>query len=136
VESIYWVISRDCNQKCPHCYNDSQPGAPGLSESEVDRVIENLPSPEQFEVKRIIISGGEVLVWPNLLFRALEGLQDRYQGSTDVWVQTNGDLLDDATLMRLLDSGIKRIDVASMDKYHRKGSIDRREELEAMFAQH
>jgi len=38
--------------------------------------------------------------------------------------------------MRLLDSGIKRIDVASMDKYHRKGSIDRREELEAMFAQH
>jgi MoaA/NifB/PqqE/SkfB family radical SAM enzyme len=29
VDSIYWVISRDCNQRCPHCYNDSAPGAPG-----------------------------------------------------------------------------------------------------------
>ena len=23
VESIYWVVSRNCNQSCPHCYNNS-----------------------------------------------------------------------------------------------------------------
>lgn len=31
VDSIYWVISRGCNQRCPHCYNDWAPGAPGLT---------------------------------------------------------------------------------------------------------
>lgn len=103
MESIYWVISRDCNQKCPHCYNDSQPGAPGLNAEQVSQVITNLPKPDRCQVERIIISGGEVLVWPDLLFQALQELTAVTGGRTEMWVQTNGDLLDEATLQKLLE---------------------------------
>ena len=133
MESIYWVISRDCNQKCPHCYNDSQPGAPGLNSSQVSRVVQNLPHQSQYSTDRIIISGGEVLVWPELLFQALKELRGKFQEQTELWIQTNGDLLDEDTLQKLLDAGVKRIDIASMDKFHRKGTIDRRQFLEKMF---
>ena len=136
MESIYWVISRDCNQKYPHCYNDSQPGAPGLNAEQVSQVITNLPKPDRCQVERIIISGGEVLVWPDLLFQALQELTAVTGGRTEMWVQTNGDLLDEATLQKLLDAGVKRIDIASMDKFHRKGTMDRREWLEQLFAQY
>jgi len=40
------VISRDCNQRCPHCYNDSAPGAPGLTLEQASRCIANLPDPD------------------------------------------------------------------------------------------
>ena len=136
MESVYWVISRDCNQKCPHCYNDSQPGAPGLNSAQVSQVIANLPTPDSCPVERIVISGGEVLVWPELLFQALHELSDLMAGQTEFWVQTNGDLLDESTLERLLEAGVKRIDIASMDKFHRKGTMDRREWLEQLFNNH
>lgn len=136
MESIYWVLSRDCNQRCPHCYNNSEPGAPGLAIEEVSQCVANLPDPSEVSVGRIILSGGEVLVWPDLLFHALQCLTDRYDNATQIWVQTNGDLLDATTLRRLLDHRVRRIDVASMDKYHVKGTLLRGPILEAMFRAH
>ncbi len=136
MDSIYWVLSRDCNQRCPHCYNNSEPGAPGLNLEEVSRCVENLPNPSLVSVGRIILSGGEVLVWPDLLFHTLRCLTDRYNDASQIWVQTNGDLLDAVMLQRLLDHGVRRLDVASMDKYHVKGTLQRRPVLEAMFRAH
>ncbi len=132
MESIYWVLSRDCNQRCPHCYNDSEPGAPGLDASQVSQCIEHLPYPDEVPVGRIILSGGEVLVWPDLLFHALSELHARFGRQTEVWVQTNGDLLDETMLDRLLDSHVVRIDVASMDKFHLKGTLQRKPLLESL----
>ena len=129
VDSIYWVISRDCNQRCPHCYNDSAPGAPGLTLDQASRCIANLPDPDDVPLDRIIISGGEVLVWPDLLFHALAALYERYGDRTKLMVQTNGDLLDEAVLDRLLALHVCRIDVSSMDRYHPKTTLDRREYL-------
>ena len=74
MESIYWVLSRDCNQRCPHCYNDSEPGAPGLSLQQASQCIARLPDPTEIPVGRVILSGGEVLVWPKLLFQVLDEL--------------------------------------------------------------
>ena len=136
MESIYWVISRDCNQKCPHCYNDSRPGAAGLNSQQVSEVVKHLPRPDECSVERVIISGGEVLVWPELLFQGLQELFEHFGDQTELWVQTNGDLLDEATLNQLLEANVSRIDIASMDKFHRKGSIDRREFLESLFHKH
>jgi len=132
MESIYWVISRDCNQRCPHCYNNSEPGAPGLNLEQTLNCIDHFPNPDAVSVGRIILSGGEVLVWPELLFAALEGLHARFGEATQLWVQTNGDLLDEAMLDRLLAAHVRRIDVASMDKYHVKGTLGRRAPIEEM----
>jgi hypothetical protein len=136
MESIYWVVSRDCNQECPHCYNDSAPGAPGLSLEEATRSIASFPDPTDVPIDRIILSGGEVLVWPELLFHALLGLHDRYGTSVKLMVQTNGDLLDAAMLDRLLGAHVCRIDVSSMDKYHPKSTLRRRDYLTDLFVSH
>jgi len=133
MESIYWVVSRDCNQRCPHCYNDSEPGAPGLDQQQALKCIGHFPDPDDVPVGRIILSGGEVLIWPELLFAALEGLYARFGERTQLWVQTNGDLLDARMLDRLLEANVRRIDVASMDKYHIKGTLQRRPALERLF---
>lgn len=133
MESIYWVLSRDCNQRCAHCYNDSAPGEEGLRLNEVDQCIAHFPDPAEVGLSRIILSGGEVLVWPELLFHALAGLRGRYGGATQRWVQTNGDLLNEATLDRLLDAGVSRIDVSSMDAFHHRETVARRATLEALF---
>lgn len=136
MDSIYWVVSRDCNQKCAHCYNDSEPGAPGLTEEEVSRCVANFPDPARVKLNRIIISGGEILVWPELLFHTLRELHARYGDATKLYVQTNGDLLDDEMIKRLIDHHVFKIDVASMDKFHKKGTFERKEPLEAMFRAH
>src|SRR5262245_66041374 len=44
-------------------------------------------------------------------------------------VQTNGDLLDETVLDRLLAHHVCRIDVSSMDRYHAKSTLGRREYL-------
>lgn len=133
MESIYWVISRDCNQKCPHCYNDSAPGASGLIVEQIDRCIAALPECGEIPLDRIILSGGEVLVWPDLLFHTLSELGRRYGESVKLMVQTNGDLLDEKMLDRLLAHRVCRVDVSSMDKFHPKTTLLRRDYLMALF---
>ncbi len=133
MDSIYWVLSRDCNQRCNHCYNDSEPGAVGLSRDNVDRCVANLPDPNDVRVGRVILSGGEVLVWPELLFHALTRLLLRFGLSTELWIQTNGDLLDSVMLDRLLAHRVSRIDVSSMDDFHPRATVERREILTELF---
>ena len=133
MDSIYWVVSRDCNQRCAHCYNDSAPGAPGLTAEQIDRCLAHLPEPGDISLGRIIFSGGEVLAWPELLFHTLAGLHQRYGGATKLMVQTNGDLLDEPTLDRLLAHHVCRIDVSSMDLYHPRSTLGRRDHLARLF---
>ncbi|HQU45050.1 MAG TPA: radical SAM protein [Pirellulales bacterium] len=133
MESIYWVVSRDCNQRCPHCYNNSAPGAVGLDLDQVTRCVEHLPDRGEVPLGRIILSGGEVLAWPQLLFHALELLAARYADDTGLWVQTNGDLLDEPMLDELLRRGVQRIDVSSMDQFHPKSTLARRDYLLHLF---
>jgi MoaA/NifB/PqqE/SkfB family radical SAM enzyme len=78
------VVSRDCNQRCPHCYNNSEPGAPGLTIADVSTCIAHLPAPGDVAIGRIILSGGEVLVWPELLLHTLSSLHDRYGDRTQL----------------------------------------------------
>lgn len=133
MDSIYWVVSRDCNQRCRHCYNNSEPGAPGLTLAQVSTCVANLPEPEDVAVGRVILSGGEVLVWPELLFHTLSCLHERYGERTQLMVQTNGDLLDDALLDRLLSAHVRRLDVSGMDQYHPKSTLRRRDHIEQLF---
>ena len=133
MDSIYWVVSRHCNQRCTHCYNNSEPGAPGLTCDEASRCIDNMPVPDDVPVGRFILSGGEVLVWPELLFHTLERLHARHGDQSQLWVQTNGDLLDAPTLDRLLEHRVCRVDVSSIDHYHPKSTLERQGGLTELF---
>lgn len=125
MDSIYWVLSRDCNQRCAHCYNHSEPGAPGLTCEEVSRCVAALPELGSVHINWIALSGGEVLVFPDLLFHTLRELYDRYGTLLELYLQTNGDLLDEELLDRLIEHHVNRIDISSQDKFHKQQSRDR-----------
>ena len=129
IESVYWVITHNCNDTCAHCYNASRPGGASLSQEDAIRIVGHLPSDPP---ARVILSGGEPLTERRLLLRTLDALNDRYAAGTQFMVQTNGDLLTPERLDELLAHHVTRIDIASIDRYHRHQGA-RREALEALF---
>jgi hypothetical protein len=114
-ESLYWVFTQLCNDKCDHCYNLSGPQGERMSEEECLQVIENLPD----SIDRIILSGGEPLSEKKLLYSILDALRDRYADRTQIMLQTNGDLLTGEILDVLIEKGVTRFDIASIDRYHK-----------------
>lgn len=127
-ESIYWVFTQRCNDRCAHCYNDSSPQGTTLPLDECLRIVDNLPA----RLGRLILSGGEPLVEERKLHTILEAVRAKYAGATQVMLQTNGDLLTEARLDALLARGVTRIDVASMDRFHKHAGA-KRAALEALF---
>ncbi len=114
MQSIYWVITRNCTQKCAHCYISSGPGEQSVSESDIERIVENLPE----KAGQIILAGGEVLLVKSLLYRVLDALYAKLGDATKYMIQTNGDLLDERTADELLERRVSRIDISSMDEFH------------------
>ena len=127
-ESLYWVFTHRCNDVCDHCYNTSGPGGGTLTLDECLAIIGNLPE----RIDRLILSGGEPLSEREKLHAILEAVAARPSPPRQVMLQTNGDLLTGERLDELLARGVSRIDVASMDRYH-KHQGQRRAELEDLF---
>lgn len=131
-ESLYWVFTHRCNDDCAHCYNLSSPHGDTLTLEDCLAVVGNLPS----RVDRLILSGGEPLTERPKLHAILEAVRDKYLvqsgGETQVMLQTNGDLLTGERLDEILARGVSRIDVASMDRFH-KHQGERRAQLEELF---
>lgn len=127
-ESIYWVFTQLCNDNCAHCYNDSSPRGRRLTLEDCLAIVDNLPQ----RLGRLILSGGEPLTEEAKLHAILEAVQAKYGDATQVMVQTNGDLLTGARLDALLARGVSRIDVASMDRFHKHAGT-RRAALEELF---
>lgn len=128
IESVYWVFTQLCNDICDHCYNDSGPKGARLSEEECMAIIENLPD----KMDRLILSGGEPLADKKLLYKILDRLKEKYQGETQIMLQTNGDLINERILDSLIEKGVTRIDIASIDRFH-KFAGQRLEMLKALF---
>lgn len=127
-ESVYWVFTQRCNDACAHCYNLSGPEGETMSLADCLAVVDHLPA----RCDRVILSGGEPLTERAKLFAILDALADKYGGAAQIMLQTNGDLLTPKRLDALLARGVTRIDVASIDRYHRHAGA-RRDELEALF---
>ncbi|HYM60636.1 MAG TPA: radical SAM protein [Thermoanaerobaculia bacterium] len=127
-ESIYWVFTQLCNDRCDHCYNDSGPQGTRISIDECLAVVGNLPS----KIDRLILSGGEPLTERAKLYAILDAVRARYKDATQIMLQTNGDLLDGTILDELIARGVTRIDIASIDRYHKHGGA-RRGILEELF---
>ncbi len=115
VESIYWVFTQVCNDKCDHCYNNSGPQGSRITEEECIAIIDNLPD----QVDRIILSGGEPIAEKAKLYMILDRLREKYHGHTQIMIQTNGDLLKPEILDTLIEKGVTRFDIASIDRYHK-----------------
>lgn len=116
-ESLYWVFTQLCNDQCDHCYNMSGPQGERLSEEECMMVIDHLPE----RIDRLILSGGEPLSEKKKLYAILDRLKARYGESTQIMLQTNGDLLTGEILDNLIEKGVSRFDIASIDRYHKYG---------------
>jgi organic radical activating enzyme len=127
-ESLYWVFTQLCNDKCDHCYNMSGPKGARISEEECMAIIENMPD----QVDRLILSGGEPLAEKKLIWAVLSKIQAKFGQKTQVMLQTNGDLLTGEILDKLIEHGVTRFDIASIDRYH-KHSGDRLMELAELF---
>ena len=127
-ESLYWVFTQLCNDHCDHCYNLSGPHGARITEAECMAVIDNMPD----RVDRLILSGGEPLAEKKLIWSVLEKIQNKYGKNTQVMLQTNGDLLTGEILDKLIEHGVTRFDIASIDRYH-KHSGDRLMEIAEIF---
>jgi organic radical activating enzyme len=114
-ESLYWVFTQVCNDQCDHCYNMSGPQGERMTDEECLAIIRNMPD----EIDRLILSGGEPLAMKKQLFLILEEINRKYKGNIQVMLQTNGDLLTAEILDQLLAKGVTRIDIASIDRYHK-----------------
>ncbi|MBB1194422.1 radical SAM protein [Flavobacterium sp. SOK18b] len=116
IQSIYWVFTQLCNDDCEHCYNDSSPFGKRISEKDCLDIINNLPE----KVDRLILSGGEPLADIKLLHTILDAIRSKYGQSIQIMLQTNGDLLNIEKLITLIEKGVQRFDIASIDRYHKK----------------
>src|SRR3972149_8495888 len=120
VESVYWAFTLRCNNTCAHCYNDSSPSQPALPIEKALKSVENFPLKIN---SRVILSGGEPLHPDNrpALFTILDALRKKYGPKIEIWLQTNGDYLNENLLDELLAFRIARFDIASMDSFHSTG---------------
>lgn len=115
-ESVYWVFTQLCNDECDHCYNLSGPQGKRISVEDCLAIVENLPE----KIDRLILSGGEPLADLQKLYTILDRVKEKYGDDTQVMIQTNGDLLNEEKLDTLIEKGVTRFDIASIDRYHKK----------------
>lgn len=116
LESLYWVFTQVCNDQCNHCYNLSGPKGDKITEEDCLAIINNLPE----RIDRIILSGGEPLAEKSKLFLILDHLREKYGATqTQIMLQTNGDLLNEDSLDILIEKGVTRFDIASIDRFHK-----------------
>jgi hypothetical protein len=91
-------------------------------------IIGNLPT----GLKQIILSGGEPLADKKLLYAILDELARKYDNKLFITLQFNGDLLNTKVLQTLIEKGVDRYSIASIDRYHKKQGA-RKEELSELF---
>lgn len=114
MQSIYWVITRNCTQRCSHCYIASESGGESLSLDDAERIVHRFPE----QVNQVIIGGGETLLVKSLLYKVLDALYAKFGDGTRCMIQTNGDLLNERTVEELLEYRVCGIDVFGMDEFH------------------
>ena len=104
---VVWNITRTCNLKCLHCYNDSErkhyPGE--LTTREAKSVIDDLSG---FGVPAVLFSGGEPLLRPDLLALAVYA---RTKGLRTT-LSTNGTLINKSTAQEIKEAGFSYVGIS------------------------
>lgn len=104
---VVWNITRACNLKCIHCYNDSGADkAPNeLTTNEAKVALDDLA---QFSVPSVLFSGGEPLMRKDLfeLIGYAVGLGLR------TVISTNGTLIDADTARKIKQAGVSYVGIS------------------------
>lgn len=116
-ETLYWVFTQLCNDQCGHCYNNSGPHGQRISDEDCLNIVANLPE----KIDKIILSGGEPLAERKQLYLILDALTAKFGIGQRIHLQTNGDLMTEKILDTLLEKGVKSINIASLDRFHKFG---------------
>jgi len=104
---VVWNITRNCNLRCVHCYNDSgaNRSCNEVSTAEAKTVIDDLAG---FGVPSVLYSGGEPLMRPDL-FELIEHTVGR--GLRAV-ISTNGTLIESDTARRIKQLGVSYVGIS------------------------
>ena len=104
---VVWNITRACNLKCIHCYNDSGAGKPAeeISSQKAKAVLDDLA---QFGVPSVLFSGGEPLMRADL-FELLE-----YAGQCGLRtvISTNGTLITKEIAQKINKAGVTYVGIS------------------------
>jgi len=104
---VVWNITRTCNLKCVHCYNDSGVGKPSneVTTAKAKAVLDDLA---QFGAPSVLFSGGEPLMRPDL-FELIEYAVG--QGLRAV-ISTNGTLIAPDKAQLIKDLGVSYVGIS------------------------
>ena len=104
---VVWNITRACNLKCVHCYNDSGAGktCDELSTIQAKAVLNDFV---RFNVPSVLFSGGEPLMRPDL-FELLEYASQ--QGLRTV-ISTNGTLITADVAGKIKQGGVSYVGIS------------------------
>jgi len=104
---VVWNITRNCNLKCVHCYNDSGTGKTcnDATTEEAKAVIDDLAA---FGVPSVLFSGGEPLMRHDL-FGLIGYAGDK--GLRTV-ISTNGTLITKETAKTIKDRGVSYVGIS------------------------
>ena len=104
---IVWNITRACNLKCIHCYNDSGSGKNfnDITTEKAKAVLDDLAG---FGVPSVLFSGGEPLMRPDL-FDLI-----RYAGQAGLRtvISTNGTLITADVAQKIKDCGVSYVGIS------------------------
>lgn len=104
---VVWNITRQCNLRCVHCYNDSGMGKNSneVSTSQAKAVIDDLVS---FGVPSILFSGGEPLMRHDLF----ELIEHASRKGVRTVISTNGTLIDEAEARLIKQLGVSYVGIS------------------------
>ncbi|MHC4270750.1 MAG: radical SAM protein [Planctomycetota bacterium] len=104
---VVWNITRACNLKCIHCYNDSgaEKADDELSTEQAKGILDDLA---QFGVPSVLFSGGEPLMRHDL-FELIEYAGEK--GLRTV-ISTNGTLITSDVAMKIKERGVSYVGIS------------------------
>ncbi len=104
---VVWNITRNCNLKCIHCYNDSGVGKEfdDVSTDKAKAVLDDLA---QFGVPSVLFSGGEPLMRPDLF----ELIEYAGQKGLRTVISTNGTLITAEVAKKIKDCGVSYVGIS------------------------
>ncbi|MEA3334218.1 MAG: heme b synthase [Pseudomonadota bacterium] len=104
---IAWETTRSCNLSCIHCRAAAEKG-PYSGELDTEKAFAFLDTVASFSKPIIILTGGEPMLRDDIYDLAAYGTKLGLR----MVLATNGTLVDQDSIKRMIDSGIKRISVS------------------------